>query len=75
MFGVLMLRLGKSGRLRVYARATAADRRDADIYRRYAVGMYRQALHGALPRVRVGAVLRRLTTSPAAAVEDDNPNG
>jgi hypothetical protein len=69
-----MPRLGKTGRLRVCAPATAARDRDADIYLRYAVGMYRQALSGALPHVRVGAVLRRLTTSPAAAGEDGNPN-
>ena len=70
-----MPRLGKTGRLRVCAPATAARDRDADIYLRYAVGMYRQALSGALPQVRIGAVLRRLTTSPAAAVEEDSRTG
>jgi len=34
--------------------------RDADNYRRYAVGMYRQALSGALPPDRAGRVLRGL---------------
>lgn len=58
-----MQRPGKTGSLRACAAATRA-RRDADIYHRYAVGLYRQALFGAL--------LRRLATSPAAAVEDGN---
>jgi hypothetical protein len=65
-----MLRPSKTGILRVRAPDTAAGRRDADIYRSYAVGMYRQALASS-----VRAVLRRLTTSPPAAVEDDDPNG
>ena len=62
----------------------SARHRDADIYHRYAVGLYRQALFGALASVRarvpelrprdttslVHAVLRRLTTSLAAAGPD-----
>jgi hypothetical protein len=58
----------------------SARNRDADIYHRYAVGLYRQALLSALAYVRanrvqeirprdttslVRAVLRRLTTSLA----------
>ena len=39
--------------------------RDSDIYRRYAIGMYRQALSGVLPHVRAGQALRGLITSPA----------
>ena len=67
----------------------SARHRDADIYHRYAVGLYRQALFGALASVRASivpenrpgdmaslarAVLRRLTTSLAAAEwqEEDN---
>jgi hypothetical protein len=53
-----MLRSGKTGRVR--ARAEVGGR-GADIYQRYAVGLYRQALLDAL---------RRRTALPAAAVED-----
>jgi len=79
-----MLRPGKARRPRVCAQAR---HRDADLYQRYAVGLYRQALFGALPQVVtarrvlglrprdmapvVRAALRRLTTAPAA-VEDHN---
>jgi hypothetical protein len=68
----------KTGRLRGCVPVTQARHRDEDMYRRYAVGLYRQALFGALAQVRAGgapeihptslvrAALRRLTTSPAA---------
>jgi hypothetical protein len=71
----------KTGRFRDYAPVTQARHRDVDIYHRYAVGLYRQALFGALAHVRasrapeigprdttslVRAVLGRLTTSLAA---------
>jgi hypothetical protein len=56
-----MLRSGKTGRVRARAEVTAAGGRGADIYQRYAVGLYRQALLDAL---------RRRTALPAAAVED-----
>jgi len=72
----------KTGRFRASAPAVVARHRDADIYYRYAVGLYRQALFGAIAHVRadrvpeirprdprplVRAVLRRLITSLAAA--------
>ena len=72
----------KTGGFRAYSPVTLTPHRDADIYDRYAVGLYRQALFGALayawasrvPEIRprdttflIRAVLRRLTTSPAAA--------
>jgi len=62
-------------------RAVAAPSQDADLYRRYAVGLYRQALltrgeddaHDR-PSLRVGAllhaVMRRLTSSSAAVARD-----
>jgi hypothetical protein len=61
MRGVSMLRSGKTGRVRARAEVTAASGREADIYQRYAVGLYRQALLD---------VLRRQATAPAVAVED-----
>ena len=39
-----MLGSGKTGAVRALATASSARSRDADIYRRYAVGLYRQAL-------------------------------
>jgi hypothetical protein len=39
-----MLGSGKSGAVRALVTASSARSRDADIYRRYAVGLYRQAL-------------------------------
>jgi hypothetical protein len=59
-----MPRPGKTYGLHVCDPATPTRHRDADIYHRYAVGLYRQALLGALPDI-----LRRLTTSLAAAVD------
>lgn len=72
----------KTGGFRAYSPVTLAPHRDADIYHRYAIGLYRQALFGALAHVRasrvpeirprdttfqVRAMLRRMTTSPAVA--------
>jgi hypothetical protein len=39
-----MLRSGKTGAVRALVTASSARSRDADIYRRYAVGLFRQAL-------------------------------
>ena len=39
-----MLGSGKTGAVRALVTASSARSRDADIYRRYAVGLYRQAL-------------------------------
>ena len=39
-----MLGSGKTGAVRAFVMASSARSRDADIYRRYAVGLYRQAL-------------------------------
>jgi hypothetical protein len=39
-----MLGSGKTGAVRALVMASSARSRDADIYRRYAVGLYRQAL-------------------------------
>ena len=39
-----MLGSGKVGAVRALVTASSAGSRDADIYRRYAVGLYRQAL-------------------------------
>lgn len=50
------------------------DHRDADIYRRYAVGMYRQAIFSALPHIRASRMLRRLITSPARRRRGRQPN-
>ena len=58
-----MLRPGKARRPDVCAQARHCD---VDVYQRYAVGLYRQALFSALR-----AALRRLTTAPAAAVENN----
>jgi hypothetical protein len=67
-----MLRSGKTGRFHTRAAITSASGHDSDIYLRYAVGLYRQALfHGHRSTVR--AALRRLATPPAAAAEDARP--
>jgi len=39
-----MLGSGKTGAVRTFATASSARSRDADLYRRYAAGVYRQAL-------------------------------
>jgi hypothetical protein len=39
-----MLGSGKTGAVRTFATASSARGRDADLYRRYAAGVYRQAL-------------------------------
>lgn len=39
-----MLRSGKNGAVRAFVMASSTRSRDADLYRRYAVGLYRQAL-------------------------------
>jgi hypothetical protein len=39
-----MLGSGKTGTVRAFVTASSARSRDADIYRRYAAGLYRQAL-------------------------------
>jgi hypothetical protein len=76
-----MLGSSKAGAVRAVAAPSPACGRDADLYRRYAVGLYRQALltrgeddaHDRPgPRVRalLQAVMRRLTSSPAAVAED-----
>jgi hypothetical protein len=86
-----MRTMGNARRPRVCATAAAAAAarpRDADIYRRYAVGQYRQALFGSFPYLQasrlperihprdiasaVRAALRRFTAVPAAAVETGN---
>ena len=43
-----MLRPGKTSRLRVRSSVAPARRRNSDTYLRYTVGLYRQALFGAL---------------------------
>jgi hypothetical protein len=48
--------------------------RDADTYRRYAIGMYRQALFGVLPHVQASRALRGLITSPARRGLGRQPN-
>ena len=76
-----MLGSSKAGAVRAVDAPSPARGRDADLYRRYAVGLYRQALltrgeddaHDRLsPRVRalLHAVMRRLTSSSAAMAED-----
>ena len=76
-----MLGSSKAGAVRAVDAPSPARGRDADLYRRYAVGLYRQALltrgeddaHDRLsPRVRalLHAVMRRLTSSSAAVAED-----
>jgi len=73
-----MLGSSKAGAVRAVAQPSPARGRDADLYRRYAVGLYRQALltrgeddaHDRPgPRVRalLQAVMRRLTSSSAVA--------
>jgi hypothetical protein len=64
---------GKTGTARVPVTASSDRSRDADIYDRYAVGLYRQALLtlGDQVTALLRAVLRQVTTSPAAA-EDGN---
>jgi hypothetical protein len=57
-----MLRSGKPSRVRAHAAVTAASGRETDMYQRYAVGLYREALFGGDGSIRVGVVLRRLTT-------------
>ena len=39
-----MLRSGKNGAVRAFVMASSTRSRDADLYRRYAAGLYRQAL-------------------------------
>ena len=39
-----MLGSGKTGAVRAFVTASSARSRDADLYRRYAAGLYRQAL-------------------------------
>jgi hypothetical protein len=39
-----MLGSGKTGAVRAFTTASSARRRDADLYRHYAAGLYRQAL-------------------------------
>jgi hypothetical protein len=39
-----MLGSGKTGAVRAFVAASSARSREADLYRRYAVGLYRQAL-------------------------------
>jgi hypothetical protein len=39
-----MLGSGKTGAIRAFVTASSARSRDADLYRRYAAGLYRQAL-------------------------------
>jgi hypothetical protein len=74
-----MLGSGKTGR--VCASATASSARSRDSYQRYAVALYRHALltldNSALSVTwrPSCAVLRRLTTSPAAAVKDGDQAG
>ena len=79
-----MLSWGKTGT--VHASATVSPARSQEIYQRYAVALYRQALlnpgdpahpgqrrAGIHPREMAAllrAVLRRLTTPPPAAAED-----
>ena len=76
-----MLGSSKAGAVRAVDAPSPARARDADLYRRYAVGLYRQALltrgeddaHDCpSPRVRalLHAVMRRLTSSSAAVAED-----
>ena len=70
MLGALMTGLGRTGRVR--ASAAPSPARCQDIYQNYAAALYRQAL-GIHPRDTAApwrAVLRRLVTSRAAAVED-----
>jgi hypothetical protein len=46
-----MLQSGKTGKVRAHAAVTATNSHEADIYLRYAVGLYRQALfdrHGSV---------------------------
>jgi hypothetical protein len=73
-----MLGSSKAGAVRAVAAPSPARGRDADLYRRYAVGLYRQALltrgeddahDRPSPRVRalLHAVIRRLTSSSAVA--------
>jgi hypothetical protein len=73
-----MLGSSKAGAVRAVAAPSPARGRDADLYRRYAVGLYRQALltrgeddahDRPSPRVRalLYAVMRRLTSSSAVA--------
>jgi hypothetical protein len=79
-----MLSWGKTGT--VHASATVSPARSQEIYQRYAVALYRQALlnpgdpaHPGQRRARIHpremaallrVVLRRLTTPPPAAAED-----
>jgi len=76
-----MLGSSKAGAVRAVAAPSPARGRDADLYRCYAVGLYRQALltrgeddaHDRPgPRVRalLQAVMRRLTSSSAAVAGD-----
>jgi hypothetical protein len=67
-----MLGSGKTGRFRGHTANTAASDHDTDIYLRYAVGLYRQALFNG-DRSTMRAVLRRQATPPAAGAEDVNP--
>jgi hypothetical protein len=73
-----MLGSSRAGAVRAVDAPSSARGRDADLYRRYAVGLYRQALltrgeddahDRPSPRVRalLHAVMRRLTSSSAVA--------
>ncbi len=75
-----MLGSSKAAPVRAVAAPSPARGRDADLYRRYAVGLYRQALltrgeddaHDRPgPRVRalLHAVMRMLTSSSAVAMD------
>ena len=73
-----MLGSSKTGAVRGFVTASSARSRDADLYRDYAAGLYRQALltrgeddahDRPSPRARalLHAVMRRLTSSSAVA--------